>query len=236
MPTNCEEIFYGGLMIFSGKLASVYFCLFFPNSIISDSVSNSSKSSFVEARGNCGYRYCTKGLLEVRLTLKTTKIAKRPPAKSPYQLSPLELEILKTRIEELLALGHICPSTSPYEAPVLFAKKKDRTLRFCIDYKALNKLTVQNSAPIPQIDKLFDMLQGSAYFSKIDLDMAYHQVHIAPEDIPKTVFNTQFGHFEFMVLTLGFTNAPATFQSLMTSVLAPLLGKGVIVYLDNILI
>lgn len=80
------------------------------------------------------------------------------------------------------------------------------------------------------------MLQGSKYFSKIDLDMAYHQVHIAPEDIPKTAFNTQFGHFEFLVLTFGFTNAPATFQSLMTRVLAPLLSKGVIVYLDDILI
>lgn len=120
--------------------------------------------------------------------------------------------------------------------PVLFACKKDSSLRLCIDYRALNKITIKNKSPIPRINELFDQLHGAQYFTKIDLDYAYHQIRIHPEDVPKTAFNTQFGHFEFIVLTFGFTNAPATFQTLMTWIFMPFLGRSVVVYLDNILI
>lgn len=159
-----------------------------------------------------------------------------PPSRNPYRLAPAEMEVLREQIRELLESGHIRPSTSPYGAPVLFARKKDGTLRLCIDYRALNKITIKNKSPIPRIDELFDQLHGAKYFTKIDLDCAYHQIRIHPQDVPKTAFNTQFGHFEFVVLTFGFTNAPATFQTLMTRIFTPFLGRSVVVYLDDILI
>lgn len=158
------------------------------------------------------------------------------PPQPPYRLSPAELEILREKIRELLEAGHIRPSVSLYGAPVLFVKKKDGTFCMCIDYRALNKQMVRNTAPIPCMDELFDLVQGAKCFSKIDLNSAYHQVRIAPEDIPKTAFNTQLGYFEFLVLTFGFTNAPTTFQTLMTQVLSPFIGRSVLVYLDDILI
>ena len=106
----------------------------------------------------------------------------------------------------------------------------------CIDYRALNKLSIKNKFPLPHIDDIFDQLKGATIFSKINLDSAYHQVQIAPEDRTKTAFVTQFGHFQFNVMFFGLTNAPATFQSLVNKVLGPYLGKFVIVYLDDILV
>ena len=150
------------------------------------------------------------------------------PLRPIIRLSPLELDDLEKQISYLLEHGFIKPSQSPYGAPVLFAKKKDGKLRMCIDYRALNKLTVKNKYPLPRIDDLFDSLQGAKYFSKLDLNSAYHQVRINPGDTHKTAFQTKFGHYEYTVMPFGLTNAPSTFQALINRVLCSLLGKGVV--------
>jgi hypothetical protein len=124
----------------------------------------------------------------------------RPVCKPMYRLSPAELTELKQQITELLIKGHIEPSTSPYGAPVLFVKKKDGTLRMCIDYRALNKLTIKNKYPLPRIDDLLDKLNGSTCFSSLDLKSGYYQIQIRDEDKPKTAFRTPFGHYQFKVL------------------------------------
>ena len=159
-----------------------------------------------------------------------------PPYKASYRMSPLELQELKKQIEELLAQGHIRPSTSPYGSPVLFVKKKEGTLRMCVDYRALNKITIKNKYPLPRIDELLDRLVGSKYFSKIDLRSGYHQVRVNPIDIPKTAFNCRYGSFEFLVLPFGLCNAPSTFMTLMNNIFQPYLDEFVIVYLDDIMI
>ncbi|GJY52878.1 putative reverse transcriptase domain-containing protein, partial [Tanacetum coccineum] len=132
-----------------------------------------------------------------------------PVAKSPYRLAPTEMQELSNQLKELQEKGFIRPSSSPWGAPVLFVKKKDGSFRMCIDYRELNKLTVKNRYPLPRIDDLFDQLQGSRYFSKIDLRSGYHQLRVREEDIPKTAFRTRYGHFEFTVMPFGLTNAPA---------------------------
>ncbi|GJR61092.1 putative nucleotidyltransferase, ribonuclease H [Tanacetum coccineum] len=159
-----------------------------------------------------------------------------PVAKSPYRLAPSELEELSGQLKELQDKGFIRPSSSPWGAPVLFVKKKDGSFRMCIDYRELNKLTVKNRYPLPRIDDLFDQLQGSQFFSKIDLRSGYHQLRVHEDDIPKTAFRTRYGHFEFTVMPFGLTNAPAIFMDLMNRVCRPYLDKFVIVFIDDILI
>ncbi|GKD04971.1 putative reverse transcriptase domain-containing protein [Tanacetum coccineum] len=129
-----------------------------------------------------------------------------PFVKSPYRLAPSEMQELSNQLKELQEKGFIRPSHSPWGAPVLFVKKKDGALRMCIDYKELNKLTIKNRYPLPRINDLFDQLLGACYFSKIDLRSGYHQLRVREEDIPKTVFRTRYGHFEFTVMPFGLTN------------------------------
>ena len=133
----------------------------------------------------------------------------------PYRMTPLELKELKTQLEELLNKGFIYPSTSPWEALVLFVKKKDDTLRLCIDYRKLNRVTVKNKYPLPRIDDLFDQLKGVKYFSKIDLRTWCHQLRVREEDVPKIAFRTRYGHYEFLIIPFGLTNAPVAFMDLM---------------------
>jgi Reverse transcriptase (RNA-dependent DNA polymerase)/RNase H-like domain found in reverse transcriptase/Integrase zinc binding domain/Retroviral aspartyl protease/Chromo (CHRromatin Organisation MOdifier) domain len=159
-----------------------------------------------------------------------------PPSRATYKMSPNELDELKKIIQELLEHGFIQPSMSPYGAPVLFVKKKDGSIRMCVDYRALNKITVKNKYPLPRIDELLDRLKGAKYFSKIDLRSGYHQVRIDEADVPKTAFRTRYGHFEFLVLPFGLTNAPATFMHMMQSIFRKYLDDFVIVFLDDILI
>ncbi|KAJ0955677.1 putative nucleotidyltransferase, Ribonuclease H [Helianthus annuus] len=148
-----------------------------------------------------------------------------PVARAPYRLAPSELEELSTQLQELLDKGFIRPSSSPWGAPVLFVKKKDGTFRMCIDYRELNKVTVKNRYPLPRIDDLFDQLQGSSYYSKIDLRSGYHQLRVREEDVSKTAFRTRYGHYEFLVMPFGLTNAPAVFMDLMNRVCKPYLDK-----------
>nr|GFB21536.1 putative reverse transcriptase domain-containing protein [Tanacetum cinerariifolium] len=132
-----------------------------------------------------------------------------PVARAPYRLAPSEMKELAKQLQELSEKGFIRPSSSPWGAPVLFVKKKDGSFRMCIDYRDLNKLTVKNRYPLPRIDDLFDQLQGSILYSKIDLRTGYHQLHIREEDIPITAFRTRYGYYEFRVMPFGLTNASA---------------------------
>ncbi|GJX67606.1 reverse transcriptase domain-containing protein [Tanacetum coccineum] len=157
-------------------------------------------------------------------------------ANSPYRLAPSELEELSGQLKELQDKGFIRPSSSPWRASVLFVKKKDGSFRMCIGYRELNKSTIKNRYPLPRIDDLFDQLQGSQYFSKIDLRSGYHQLRVHEDDIPNTAFKTRYGHFEFTVMPFGLTNAPMLFMDLMNRVCRPYLDKFVIVFIDDILV
>uniref|UniRef100_A0A2N9FNH1 RNA-directed DNA polymerase n=1 Tax=Fagus sylvatica TaxID=28930 RepID=A0A2N9FNH1_FAGSY len=159
-----------------------------------------------------------------------------PISKAPYRMAPAELKELKEQLEELLDKGFIRPSASPWGAPVLFVKKKDGSMRLCIDYRELNRVTIKNKYPLPRIDDLFDQLQGAQVFSKIDLRSGYHQLKIKSEDIPKTAFRTRYGHYEFLVMPFGLTNAPAVFMDLMNRVFHEYLDRFVIVFIDDILV
>ena len=160
----------------------------------------------------------------------------KPPAKNAYRMAPPELAELRKQLDELLNAGFVRPAKAPYGAPVLFQKKNDGSMRLCIDYHALNKITVRNRYPLPIINDLFDRLHGAKYFSKLDLRSGYYQVRIAEGDEPKTTCVTRYGAFEFLVMPFGLTNAPATFCTLMNQVFHEYLNKFVVVYLDDIVV
>ena len=155
---------------------------------------------------------------------------------TPHKMALVELQELGVQLHELLDKGFIRPSTSPWGAPVLFAKKKDKTLRLCIDYRQLNRVTIKNRYPLPRIDDLFDQLRGAQVYSKIDLRTGYHQLRVRDTDIPKTAFRTRYGHFEFTVMPFGLTNAPAAFMDLMHRIFQPYLDQFFVVFVDDILI
>ena len=159
-----------------------------------------------------------------------------PTNRPTYRMSPTELDEVKKQIDQLMESGFIRPSKSPFGAPLLLVKKKDGTMRMCIDYRALNDITIKNSYPLPRIDELFDRLQGAKIFTKIDLRNGYHQIRIYSADVEKTAFRSRYGHFEFLVLPFGLTNAPATFMQLMHDIFRPLLDRSVLVFIDDILV
>ncbi|XP_027174577.1 uncharacterized protein LOC113774220 [Coffea eugenioides] len=159
-----------------------------------------------------------------------------PISKTPYRMAPAELKELEIQLQDLLERGFIKESDSPWGAPVLFVKKKDGSLRLCIDYRGLNEVTIKNKYPLPLIDGLFDQLQGSVVYSKLDLRQGYYQLRIKKEDIPKTAFNSRYGHFEFAVMPFGLTNAPAAFMDLMQRIFKKYLDQFVVVFIDDILV
>ena len=159
-----------------------------------------------------------------------------PPFRGIYQLAQPELKILKEELGRLIENGHIEPSKSPFGAPIIFVKKKDGTLRMCVDYRALNKITIKNQYALPRIDELLNQVYKATTFTLIDLASGFNQIRIQPKDIPKTAFRTRFGHYQFKVMPFGLTNAPATFQTLMNVIFSPLLNYCVLVYIDDILI
>jgi hypothetical protein len=159
-----------------------------------------------------------------------------PIYKTPYRMATLELAELKEHIKELLEKGFIHPSSSPWEAPMIFVLKKDGTQRLCVDYHALNEVTIKNKYPLLRIDDLFDQLRGACVFSKIDLRSGYHQLKIRECDIPKTAFVLRYGLYEYTVMSFGLTNAPAYFMYLMNKVFMEYLDKFVVVFIDDILV
>jgi hypothetical protein len=159
-----------------------------------------------------------------------------PPNRPAFRLSLLERQESESQVTKMLEKGWIQPSSSPYGAPVLFVPKPDGSLRMCIDYRALNKITPKNKYPLPRIEDLLDNLSGARYFSSLDLTSVYHHLQLPASDLPKTAFITHFGKFEWRVLPMGLSNAPAVFQSVMNRLFSPYLNKCVFIYLDEILI
>jgi hypothetical protein len=146
-------------------------------------------------------------------------------------MPPKELAELKNQLQELLDKGYIRPSSSPWGSLAIFVKKKDASLRMCVDYRPLNAVTIKNKYPLPRIDVLFDQLTGAKVFSKIDLRSGYHQIKIRSNDIPKAAFSTRYGLYELLVMSFGLTNAPTYFMYLMNSVFKNELDKFVVVFM-----
>ncbi|GBG87003.1 hypothetical protein CBR_g44456 [Chara braunii] len=168
-----------------------------------------------------------------RITLEDSAV---PPRRCIYRVSEEELQVLRAQLDDLLANGCIRSSCSPYCAPVLFVRKKNKDLRLCIDYRKLNAQMIKNADPLPRIDDLLERLGGTKYFSKLDLKSGYHQTEIQPRDQYKTAFKTWYGHFEWIVMPFGLTNAPTTFQAAMTTQFRDLLNRTVLIYLDDIFV
>ncbi|KAL4339521.1 hypothetical protein GQ457_08G036240 [Hibiscus cannabinus] len=159
-----------------------------------------------------------------------------PVSIAPYRMAPVELKELKTQLQELQDKRFIQPSSSPWGAPVLFVKKNDRSICLCVDYRQLNKVTIKNKYPLPRIDDLFDQLKDASVFSKIDLRPGYYQMKVKEVDVSKSAFRTRYGHYEFLVMSFGLTNAPAAFMDLMNRVFRSYLDKFVVVFIDDILV
>jgi len=161
-----------------------------------------------------------------------------PPRRRPFRMSPAERDELEKQVEYLLSMGYIAPSTSPFGSPVLFVPKPDGSLRMCVDFRALNELTVRNRFNMPRADDLLDSLNGATVFSSLDLAAGYWQLRLKPEECERTAFGTHMGHYEWRVLPMGLTNACATFQSLMNRLFtaAGSLHRCVLVYLDDVLV
>jgi hypothetical protein len=159
-----------------------------------------------------------------------------PIYKTPFRMTTTELAKLKEHIKELLQKGFIHPSSSPSGAAVIFVPKKVGTQRFCMDYRALNEVTVKNKYPLPMIDDLFDQLHGTCVFSKIDLPSGYHRLKVRECDISKTAFVLMYGLYEFMGMSFGLTIAPAYFMYLMNKVFMEYVYKFVVVFIDDILV
>ncbi|XP_052736626.1 uncharacterized protein LOC128197842 [Vigna angularis] len=172
---------------------------------------------------------------EVEFTIDLVTTA-APISVQPYRMAPAELVELKKQIEELMDKRFIRPSVSPCGAPVLLVKKKDGSSRLCIDYRQLNKLTIKNKYPLPRIDDLLDQLHGASVFSKIDLRSGYNQIRVKEGDIQKIAFRSRYGHYEYVVMPFGVTNAPAVFMDYMNRIFRPYLDKFVVVFIDDILI
>ena len=158
-----------------------------------------------------------------------------PISVPPYRFALAELLELKIQIQNLLDKIFIRPSASPWGASVLFAKKKDGSLRMCVDSR-LNRMTIKNKYPLPRINELFDQLKGSSCFSKIDLKSGYYQLRIKKEDIAKTAFRSRYKHYEFLIMPYGLTNALVAFMNLMNRIFHPYLDRFVVVFVDDILI
>jgi hypothetical protein len=156
--------------------------------------------------------------------------------KRPYRMAANQLAELKEQLQELLDKGYICPIASPWGAPIIFVLKKVGTQRMCVDHHSLNEVTIKNKYLLPRIDDLFDQLKRACVFSKIDLRSGYQQLKIRASDIPKTVFITQYGLYEYTVMSFGLTNAPTYFTYLMNKVFMEYLDKFVVVFIDDILI
>jgi hypothetical protein len=160
----------------------------------------------------------------------------KPVSMAPYCMSAVELAELKKQLEDLLDKKFVRPSVSPWGAPVLLVKKKDGSMRLCIDYRQLNKVTIKNRYPLPRIDDLMDQLVGARVFSKIDLRSGYHQIKVKDEDMQKTAFRTRYGHYEYEVMPFSVTNAPGVFMEYMNRIFHAFLDKFVVVFIDDILI
>jgi len=159
-----------------------------------------------------------------------------PISIAPYQMSASELGELKKQLEELLEKQFIRPSVSPWGAPVLLMKKKDGSMRLCVDYRQLNKVTIKNRYLLPRIDDSMDQFVDAEVFSKIDLRSGYYQIRVKAEDISKTAFRTRYGHYEYSVMPFGVTNAPTVFIEYMNRIFHPYLDQFVVVFIDDILV